>query len=81
MGSVEAAVRRELGGRVESALGQAAIALARQLDGVVDPTPAATVARELRLVLAEIDSRMPAVARSGLDDLRARRAAREKAAG
>lgn len=81
MGSVTAAVRRDLGDRVDTALGQAALVLAQQLDDVVEPTPAATLTRELRLLLAEIDSRTPAAARSGLDELRERRAARGAAAG
>ena len=80
MGVVEARVCRDLGERADTGLGQAALVLARHLDEVIDPTPAATVARELRLLLAEIDAKNPAVTRSGLDDLRARRAAREKAA-
>ena len=81
MGSVEVAVRAQLGERVELALGQAALVLARQLDECVDVGPLATLARELRLMLADIEARSPAVVRSGLDELRARRAAREEAAG
>lgn len=81
VGPVEDAVRRELGDRAGSALGLMAATLARQLDDAGDPTPAATVARELRLLLVEIDRVAPAQTRSVVDDLRARRASREKASG
>ena len=81
MGPVELALRRDLGDRAESVLGQAAIAIARRLDAEMESTPAASAARELRLLLAEIDRRVPVTARSAVDDLRARRAARGQASG
>ena len=75
-GPVERAVSSDLAERVSSGLGQAALVLARELDRSEDASMA-TVARELRLLLVEIDRLKPAESRSDLDDLRARRAARE----
>jgi len=75
-GPVERAVSSDLGGRANSGLGQAALVLARELDRSEDASMA-TVARELRLLLVEIDRLVPQESRSDLDDLRARRAARE----
>ena len=81
LGPVEAAIRRDLADRSESALVQAAFAIARRLDVETESAPAASVARELRLLLAEIDRQVPVTARSAVDDLRARRAARGQASG
>jgi hypothetical protein len=75
-GPVERAVSSDLAERASSGLGQAALVLARELDRSEDASMA-TVARELRLLLVEIDRLVPAESRSDLDDLRARRAARE----
>ena len=75
-GPVERAVFSDLAERVSSGLGQAALVLALELDRSEDASMA-TVARELRLLLVEIDRLKPAESRSDLDDLRARRAARE----
>jgi hypothetical protein len=77
VGANEKAVLQDLDTRRETAYGQLAVTLARELDVASDPSAAAMVARELRLLLVEINKSVPEVARSELDDLRARRAARE----
>jgi hypothetical protein len=85
---VELAVRRDLRRLPEQdrsgSLAAAALTLARMLDesGEVDPdkrlTAAAQAARELRGTMTELLKGAPK-ARSGIDDLRARRAARAAA--
>lgn len=66
-------------GQDGSALGRTALALASHVDFGVETQAVTAAARELRLVLTEI-MKIPSEARSGIDDLRARRAEREKAA-
>lgn len=89
-GPVETAVRRDLRrlptGSRTGALAASALALARLLDEVaVDVTAdkrmsaAAQAARELRATMTDLLKDAP-TARSGIDDLRARRAARAAAA-
>jgi len=80
MGPVEAAVRVDLAERVRSALGQAALVLARHLDEAGEAAAATQAARELRLLLTEIWRTSAPAARGEIDDLRARRAERERAA-
>ena len=84
-GPVELAVKRDLrrlpAADRRTALAASALTLARLLDEAaeVDPdkrmTAAAQAARELRATVGELLKNAPA-ARSGIDDLRARRAAR-----
>ena len=84
-GSVEKAVRADLRrlppAERTGALAASALTLARLLDGLgqVDPdkqlAPAAQAARELRSTMTELMKHAPK-ARSGIDELRARRAAR-----
>lgn len=80
-GPNEQALRNDLGARADLAYGRLAITLARQLDNTDDPASAAAVARELRLLLVEIGRSVPETVRSELDELRARRAARETGSG
>lgn len=88
-GPVESGVRRDLrrlpAGSRGSALASSALALARLLDAEADDvTPdkrmsaAAQAARELRSTMSELLRDAP-TARSGIDDLRARREARKAA--
>jgi hypothetical protein len=84
-GNVERAVRRDLRRLPvddrSGALAASALTLARLLDqsGDVDPdkrlAPAAQAARELRSTMTELMKNAPK-ARSGIDELRSRRAAR-----
>jgi hypothetical protein len=90
-GPVEAAVRKDLrrlpAGSRGGALAASALALARLLDEV-EPgvtadkrmAAAAQAARELRSTMGDLLKDAP-TARSGIDDLRARRQARKAASG
>lgn len=81
-GSVERATRRQLSQACisiqDSGLAAAVVALARAMDGTVDPRELAALERGLRLALAELGKTRPAAAGSGLDELRARREARRR---
>ena|SRR5690348_10066173 len=78
-GAIEKAVRSDLRGlkATSSAEGQVAIAVARRLDASATPaTAAASLARELRELLAELRDREKPEEVSPLDEIRQRRAAR-----
>jgi hypothetical protein len=81
-GSVERATRKQLSQAgisvQDSGLAAAAVILARMMDGAADPRESAAVGRELRMALAGLGKARPAPARSGLDELRARREARRQ---
>ena len=82
-GPIEAAVWGELAPGVRpSGLAQTALWTARRLDGGVDDRDAANLVRELRATLGEIRRLSPPkVAKDGIDDLGAKRAARRSSAG
>jgi len=83
-GAVERAVRADLrrlsSQDAKSALAVTALTLARQLDLADTPQAAAVVGRELRITLVALAKLAPATARSGIDELRDRRATRQQAA-
>lgn len=85
-GAVERAVRRELRALTSEARGsglaQTVLELAKHMDSALLPArDAAMVARELRIALAELRKMSPTVVRSKVDEVRARREARKRAAG
>ncbi len=88
MGSNEDAVRRDLRALTSknrlvglSGLEQLAVTLARQIDAADEPRDIATLTHQLRMTLADLRRTTPSTTRSGIDELRARRETRKRAAG
>lgn len=80
LGPVEAAVAADVDGRGSESLRQAALAVARAMDETTAARDMASLSKELRATLAEIDSQTEEPTADGVDDLAAKRDARRAAA-